>query len=154
MSNPHFPENEKIFSKIIEKCLTNAPPFVIITHALGRLAQLARASAWRAEGHRFESYIVHQIKKTIQKDGLFYLVRYGTRTHLNADVRWTSAATSSKTGGYISFLQSKKVIESGCPERKKEEAKASSILLFFLFINHFNHQIQKLFHPKQAKERN
>ena len=33
----------------------------------------------------------------------FYLVSGRTRTHLNADVRWTSAATSSKTGGNRHF---------------------------------------------------
>ena len=37
----------------------------------GRLAQLARASAWRAEGHRFESYIVHhtRIIRTFSSSG-------------------------------------------------------------------------------------
>jgi len=30
----------------------------------------------------------------------------GIRTHLNADVRWTSAATSSKTGGYLDLIES------------------------------------------------
>ena len=49
---------------ILKKSLTSKRPFVIITLAFGRLAQLARASAWRAEGHRFESYIVHQ-KRTV-----------------------------------------------------------------------------------------
>ena len=29
-----------------------------------------------------------------------------TRTHLNPDVRWTSGATSSKTGGILTFAQS------------------------------------------------
>ena len=30
----------------------------------------------------------------------------GTQTHLDADVRWTSAATSSKTGGFLNSLES------------------------------------------------
>ena len=34
----------------------------------------------------------------------FFAVANGSRTHLNADVRWTSAATSLKTGGYYDFL--------------------------------------------------
>jgi len=34
---------------------------------------------------------------------LFFLPGIRIRTHLNATVRWTVAATSSKTGGYIYF---------------------------------------------------
>ena len=36
-------------------------------------------------------------------DGLFYLVRYRTRTHLNATCQWHVAATSSKTGGILTI---------------------------------------------------
>ena len=39
-----------------------------------------------------------------QKVWSFFFGGNRTRTHLNADVRWTSAATSSKTGGYYDFL--------------------------------------------------
>ena len=59
------------------KHLTNDIVLAIITHALGRLAQLARASAWRAEGHRFESYIVHH-EKSSQPGWLFSLVKRET----------------------------------------------------------------------------
>ena len=48
--------------------------------------------------------IPHPLPKNTQPHpwlGVFYLV--GIRTHLNADVRWTSAATSSKTGGFFDF---------------------------------------------------
>ena len=48
-----------------------------MTLAFGRLAQLARASAWRAEGHRFESYIVHHeksLKPQRFRGFLFYLL--------------------------------------------------------------------------------
>jgi len=34
------------------------------------------------------------------------LHRGGIRTDLNADVQWTSAATSSKTGGYHNEIES------------------------------------------------
>ena len=64
------------FTKFLKKCLTNDTNRCIMHHALGRLAQLARASAWRAEGHRFESYIVHQKKKSSQMGWLFLLVWY------------------------------------------------------------------------------
>ena len=36
----------------------------------------------------------------------FFFLADWTRTHLNADVRWTSAATSSKTGGYLNSFES------------------------------------------------
>ena len=60
------------------------------------------ASAWRTEGHRFESYIVHQ--KERPPDWVVFLC-FGrwTRTHLTATVRWTVADTSSKTGVYNNF---------------------------------------------------
>jgi len=38
----------------------------------------------------------------------FYFVRQRNRTISNADVRWTSAATSANTGDYNNFLQSRK----------------------------------------------
>jgi hypothetical protein len=34
----------------------------IYLHALGGLAQLARASAWHAQGHRFDSGNLHLIR--------------------------------------------------------------------------------------------
>ena len=37
---------------------------------------------------------------------LFIWTRGGSRTHLNAGVRWTPAATSSKTGCFLYFLSS------------------------------------------------
>ena len=40
------------------------------------------------------------------KPPLFYWYRFRTRTHLTADARWASAATSSKTGGNYTFSQS------------------------------------------------
>ena len=53
-----------------------------------------------------------------------------TRTHFYASVRWTLAATSSKTGGYIYFLSpqrgKKMQIESCCPLC---EAKCKRVLL-------------------------
>ena len=60
-----------LFRKKRKKCLTKGQPSGILCLADGRLAQLARASAWRAEGHRFESYIVHHEKT------LFCLPRQG-----------------------------------------------------------------------------
>ena len=42
-------------------------------------------------------------KKTTPSGVVFLLAKIGIRTHLNADVRWTSAATSSKTGGFFDF---------------------------------------------------
>lgn len=43
------------------------PVFLNNSHLFGRLAQLVRASVLHAEGHRFESYIVHH---SIQKNPL------------------------------------------------------------------------------------
>jgi len=36
----------------------------------------------------------------------------GSRTHLNATVQWTVAATSANTGGYIDFANGKMQIDS------------------------------------------
>ena len=47
------------------------------------------------------------IKKRRPKPPLFYWYRHRTRTHFNATCRGHVAATSSKTGGYYTFLQSK-----------------------------------------------
>jgi len=38
--------------------------------------------------------------------GLLILLMGGIRTYLNATVRWTVAATSSKTGGYHNEIES------------------------------------------------
>ena len=70
-----------------------------------------------ARACRFESCCPHQIKRRgISLSFLFG--QHGTRTHLNASVRWTLAATSSKTGGFFYFLFSlrkkKMQIDSGC----------------------------------------
>ena len=46
--------------KELDKPITILYNVHVASRENGRLAQLARASAWRAEGHRFESYIVHQ----------------------------------------------------------------------------------------------
>ena len=47
-------------------------------------------------------------KKTIHPDGLFcwQKIRMGIRTDLNARLRWSLAATSSKTGGYHNEIES------------------------------------------------
>ena len=46
---------------------------------LGELAQLARALAWHARGHRFESGILHKIKKSLKGDFFIYHpIRYNT----------------------------------------------------------------------------
>ena len=45
-------------------------------------------------------------KKRRRKPPLFCWYQFWTRTHLKADVLWTSAATSSKTGGNHTFSQS------------------------------------------------
>ena len=47
------------------------------------------------------------IKKRRLQPPLFYWYRRRTRTHFNATCRGHVAATSSKTGGYYTFLQSK-----------------------------------------------
>ena len=58
--------------------------------------------------------------KSHPKGWLLFFARYRTRTHLNADVRWTSAATSSKTGGFFTFCpKGKKAIESCCLHQKE-----------------------------------
>jgi len=38
--------------------------------------------------------------------GRYFLWLCRTRTHLNAAVLWTAAATSSKTGGFLNFIES------------------------------------------------
>ncbi len=40
--------------------ITKIPQSDIYLHALGGLAQLARALAWHARGHRFDSVILHK----------------------------------------------------------------------------------------------
>ncbi|MBR4990178.1 MAG: hypothetical protein IKY96_03345, partial [Oscillospiraceae bacterium] len=50
----------------------------------------------------FESLILCQ-QKTTPSGVVFLLAKIGIRTHLIADVRWTSAAASSKTGGFFDF---------------------------------------------------
>jgi len=67
-----------------------------------------RATACSGSGHRFESYIVHQKGNHTVRCGFSFCFgsKYGTRTHLNATVRWTVAATSSKTGGCLNVIES------------------------------------------------
>ena len=49
---------------------------------------------------------------------LYFYAATENRTHVNASVQWTLAATSSKTGGFFYFLFSlrkkKMQIDSGC----------------------------------------
>ena len=51
---------KKSLTNLLLSCIIQA----LLARISGRLAQLARASAWRAEGHRFESYIVHHTWKS------------------------------------------------------------------------------------------
>ena len=98
----------KIFWKNLKKVLTNWHNLCIMHLAPGRLAQLARASAWRAEGHRFESYIVHQTNPHPFGWGFLFggQYKYRTRTHSSATCRCQVAAASANTGGYSYFLPS------------------------------------------------
>ena len=83
----------------------------------GRLAQLARASAWRAEGHRFESYIVHHEKPSfvnLTKEGFSMIsvpVRTGDISSIwyRTFVRWYMPAAYEGTD-IISCLHSKHII--------------------------------------------
>ena len=72
-----------------------------------------------ARACRFESCCPHQITKAPQRGAFVICKEDRTRTHFYASVRWTLAATSSKTGGYIYFLSplrgKKMQIESCCP---------------------------------------
>ena len=108
-------------TKFFKKLLTKPHSPSIMHFALGRLAQLARASAWRAEGHRFESYIVHQTENhTIRCGFSFWYGRWRTRTHLNGSVRWTLPETSVYAGFYLNFLP---------PDRKCNSSPISSTIL-------------------------
>ena len=72
-----------------------------------------------ARACRFESCCPHQITKAPQRGAFVICKEDRTRTHFYASVRWTLAATSSKTGGYVYFLSplrgKKMQIESCCP---------------------------------------
>ena len=57
-------------------------------------------------------------KNTPPNGWCIFLVKQGTRTHITADVRWTSAATSVLTGGYNYFLSQ---------ERKKMQIESRSL---------------------------
>ena len=75
------------------------------------------------------SPVVSTKKKDHPTGGLFFLleIRQRTRTHFNATVRWTVAATSSKTGGNYN------VIESCCLHQQKQNICLPTNVLF-LFI--------------------
>ena len=69
-------------------------------------------------------------KKRGLQASLFLLVKVRTRTHFNADAQQASAATSSKTGGYLNLL------ESGCQRTAihvKEQIPKAGYLLFYIF---------------------
>ena len=51
---------------------------------------------------------------SLRSADLFAAYCIGSETHLNADVRWTSAATSANTGGYDYFCEAKMQIDSCC----------------------------------------
>ena len=59
--------------KNLEKCLQNGKKAVSLhrNSANGGLAQLARALAWHARGHRFESDILHE--RVMQKHRSFFV---------------------------------------------------------------------------------
>jgi len=60
--------------------------------------------------------------------------RWWIRTHLNATVRWTVAATSSKTGGYFYFLspmREKMQIESTIPHQKNRLVRQVGFSVIF-----------------------
>ena len=60
-----------------------------------------------SSGSDLDCFVAPNKKGTFRVPFLFgYGIR--TRTHINADIRWTSAATSANTGG------SHNIIESGC----------------------------------------
>ena len=106
-----------LFRKKRKKCLTKRRSSGILCLADGRLAQLARASAWRAEGHRFESYIVHHEKPSfvnLTKEGFSMIsvpVRTGDISSIwyRTFVRWYMPAAYGGTD-IISRLRSKHII--------------------------------------------
>ena len=61
-------------------------------------------------------------KKEVLLHLFFILSREGNRTHPNADVRWTSAATSANTGGFLYFLLS----------MREKKMQIDSCTLFYL----------------------
>ena len=72
-------------------------------YLLPDVAQFGRALALGARCRRFESCHPDQ-KFEIHFCGFRTFLFCGRiRTHLNATVRWTVAATSSQTGGYLDF---------------------------------------------------
>ena len=46
---------------------------IFAVHWQGGLAQLARALAWHARGHQFESGILHSIKKAVSAGSSFFI---------------------------------------------------------------------------------
>ena len=69
-------------------------------------------------------------KKRERQPPLSFFLQERDRTHLNAMLRWSIAATSSKTGGFYYFLPQwqKMKIDPGHRHQEKREAVAS---LFF-----------------------
>ena len=112
-----------------------------------------------ARACRFESCCPHQIIKAPRKGVLLLFGKKDrARTHLNASVRWTLAATSSKTGGYIYFLSplrgKKMQIESCCPFSPKEKIQASPVARFLrrrkyrrVLLPAFSHENQSAHFP-------
>jgi hypothetical protein len=78
-----FGENKKQEINL-KGCFRNEAAFIFgkkwmclyICNPIGELAQLARALAWHARGHRFDSGILHT--KVVLADSLFYLCRLNT----------------------------------------------------------------------------
>ena len=74
----------KNFTKVIVKLNEN---IFIFTHALGALAQLARAFDWQSRGHRFDSDMLHGKSKsyTERSGGSFYLYTQLNIQQINYD---------------------------------------------------------------------
>ena len=90
-----------------------------------------------ARACRFESCCPHQKSPDPFGVGRFF-ARQQTRTHLNASVRWTLAATSSKTGCYNNFsfpLRERKMqIGACCPLSSKKKAPLLGCFHFLLIL--------------------
>ena len=66
---------------------------------------------------------------------IWYDIRCRTRTHLNADVRWTSAATSSKTGGFLNLFESY-IVYTEIPNFLKASQQSSGLPSDFEGLSH------------------
>ena len=66
---------------------------------------------------------------------LFVAYAIGNETHLDADVRWTSAATSSKTGGFLNLFESY-IVYTEIPNFLKASQQSSGLPSDFEGLSH------------------